>query len=156
MSGIPWKGKAKGISPGSPMAKKLNDLKQTYEEVQRTRRREVIFTYLDAVYREVRTLPEAKRLKIAQYLHRLDECNVRDGTCLFSILFQLTTDAERRVRNKWIQALRKALKQGVKPDGFSKKVEDAGGLNAYNAGATKTRDASRKRILAELDDDDEW
>jgi hypothetical protein len=156
VSGIPWRGKAQGIIPGSPPAKKLDNLKRTYEEVQRTRKREAIFTYLDAVYREVRTLPVAKRLKVARYLHHLGECNVRDDTCLFSILVQLTTDADRRVRNRWIQALRKALEQGVKPDGFSKTVDAAGGLNAYNAGATKARASSRNRILAKLDNEDDW
>ncbi len=112
MSDIPWKGK--GFVPNSRTAKKLDGLKRIYEEVQRTRRRDAIFTYLDEVYREVRRMSGARRQKIATALHRLDQCTVREDTCLFSILVQLTTDADRRVRNKWIRALRKALKRGCR------------------------------------------
>lgn len=155
MSDMPWNGK--GVVSNSRTAKKLDALKQSYETVQATRRRDAIFDYLNQVYRAVRTLPEAKRQRLAQRLHGLERCNVRDSTCLFAVLVQLTTDADRRVRNRWIQALRKALDREEPPDGFSTAVAEAGGLNAYNQprASDPPSNSKRKGRLIQ-DDDDDW
>src|SRR5829696_2036191 len=102
---IPWKGRSKLVPPETVLM--LNSLASTYKRVRPSRTRDAIYEYLREVYGNVRDLSAGERTKMAADLRALRQSAVHSDNDLLATLIQLTSDADRRVRDRWLGALRK-------------------------------------------------
>jgi hypothetical protein len=112
--------------------KVVEEIRRAYSEALMSHRKAGIYDYLALIYSRTRRLTrtgnEAERV---QQLSKATARRFRSDTSLASALIQVTSrdGLHKQVRSKWVRVIEKAMRLGIDPKDFTKRVEDDGSSN---------------------------